>query len=192
MAATQYQVFCRYYHSSSNHTVLNDFSCGWTAWEDRKDKAVNSAAEVIEYNAIGNPTMTYEHMYIRPEDGLYQDTTGSMKKAAVALDNKLQKLIIDANHNSNPKYDMIFAYDGLASFEGEKKRNPPPTGDKSTAPLVYYEKMRRLDMVPWFLYATCASLSVAMKKGEELVKIMGTSNVLIGKVVALDQYIDIV
>ena len=191
MAATQYQIFCRYYHDTANRAILNDYLCEWVQWEDRPVQRIDDAEELIDYSIIGNPIKVYENMWIRPEDGLYEDDDGKKRKAAGKLDNKLQQVIINANNNSNPKYDMIFMYDGISSFEGEQKRNPPDT-DKSVNPLVYYEKMKRVDMCPWFLYATVSSLHTAMEKGEELVRIMGTKNVLIGKVVAIDQYIDII
>ena len=77
------------------------------------------------------------------------------------------------------------------SATGSQKRNPPES-DRSTPPIVYYERMRRIDMTPWFLYATCASLNVAMTKAGELVNLIGKDNVMNVKGVSLDQYIEIV
>lgn len=59
-------------------------------------------------------------------------------------------------------------------------------------PNVVYERMERLKMDPWFLIATCNSLKTAMTKAEQLVDIYGKDSVKIGKVVPLDQYIEIV
>ena len=55
-----------------------------------------------------------------------------------------------------------------------------------------YERMERLKMDPWFLIATCNSLKAAMTKAEALVDIYGQDAVKIGKVVPIDQYIEIV
>lgn len=59
-------------------------------------------------------------------------------------------------------------------------------------PNAVYERMERLKMDPWFLIATCNSLKAAMTKAEQLIDIYGKDSVKIGKVVPLDQYIEIV
>ena len=58
-------------------------------------------------------------------------------------------------------------------------------------PYVYYEKFKRFEFSPWFVYANCGSLKQAMIKAEELVNIVGVDNLIIGKVVDLTQYIEI-
>lgn len=58
-------------------------------------------------------------------------------------------------------------------------------------PYVYYEKFKRFEFSPWFVYANCGSLKQAMTKAEELVNIVGIDNLIIGKVVDLTQYIEI-
>jgi hypothetical protein len=59
-------------------------------------------------------------------------------------------------------------------------------------PNAVYERMERLKMDPWFLMTTCGSLKAAMTKAEQLIDIYGKDAVKIGKVVPLDQYIEIV
>lgn len=59
-------------------------------------------------------------------------------------------------------------------------------------PNAVYERMERLKMDPWFLIATCNSLKAAMTKAEQLIDIYGKDAVKIGKIVPLDQYIEIV
>lgn len=59
-------------------------------------------------------------------------------------------------------------------------------------PNIVYERMERLKMDPWFLITTCSSLKAAMTKAEQLVDLYGKDAVKIGKVVPLDQYIEIV
>jgi hypothetical protein len=58
-------------------------------------------------------------------------------------------------------------------------------------PKVYYEKFKRFEFSPWFVYANCGSLKQAMTKAEELVNIVGIDNLIIGKVVDLTQYIEL-
>lgn len=59
-------------------------------------------------------------------------------------------------------------------------------------PNLMYEKMERIKMQPWFLITTVNSLQAAMTKAKELVNIYGKDAVKIGKVVPLEQYIEIV
>ena len=183
MAATKYEIFCKYYHSNVNKAITNATPVEWVQAEDYGvvPRNVN--------NAMYRPGI--ENCWVRPEDGLYMDVDGSLRKAALKVDNNLFELMTTEINHENPKYDMVFIYDGIISTECENKRNPPPL-DKATAPIVYYERMKRLDMAPWFLYATCASLNYAMTKAGELVNLIGKENVMIGKVVSLDQYIEIV
>lgn len=58
-------------------------------------------------------------------------------------------------------------------------------------PKVYYEKFKRFEFSPWFVYSNCGSLKQAMIKAEELVNIVGIDNLIIGKVVDLTQYIEL-
>ena len=55
-----------------------------------------------------------------------------------------------------------------------------------------YEGMERLQVQPWFLVATCNSLRAALTKVAQLIDIYGKDAVKLGKVVPLEQYIEIV
>lgn len=66
-----------------------------------------------------------------------------------------------------------------------------PDTDKEICTAVY-EGMERLQVQPWFLVATCNSLRAAMTKVEQLIDIYGKDAVKLGKVVPLEQYIEIV
>lgn len=55
-----------------------------------------------------------------------------------------------------------------------------------------YEGMERLQVQPWFLITTCNSLKSAMTKVQQLIDIYGKDAVKLGKVVPLEQYIEIV
>lgn len=177
MAQVQYQIFCRYYNEKVNKAATN------------KTEVKFVSAEINPKHEESIPGV--ENCYVRPEDGFYNDSYGQLRKAALAFDTKLYQIVIDETNANNPKYDMVFAYDGIATITGEPKKNPP-MGDRSVQPTVYYERMKRIESDPWFLYATYSSLLVAMEKVSELVNLIGKENVIVGKIVPLDQYVDIV
>ena len=152
-----------------------------------------------------------EYAMIRPVDSHFNDTSGEMKKRDSALNQQLNELIVDQAHPDNPKYDMVFMYDSIQRTDEQPKTpsqylNPgklvmnatpvadvnPPAQDKKEVPYLYYDNMKRIKLDPWFLYSTHASLNSAMAKARELVNILGKNGVKIGKVVPLDQYVEIV
>jgi hypothetical protein len=89
---------------------------------------------------------------------------------------------------------MVFVYDGLAYGESRTGRADynPSNSDEKQIPYVYYDRMKRIQVDPWFLFSTHSSLNSAMIKAKELVNILGKENVKIGKVVPLEQYVEIV
>ena len=155
--------------------------------------------------------LAVEYAMIRPVDSLTDDKDGNFKKLDSALNQQLNELIVDQSHPNNPKYDMVFMYDGIARTNEQpltptNSLNPgpiimnespvadvhPPKDDKKEIPYLYYDNMKRIKLDPWFLYSTHASLNSAMVKAKELVNILGKDAVKIGKVIPLDQYIEIV
>ena len=155
--------------------------------------------------------LAVEYAMIRPVDSLTDDKNGSLKKLDSALNQQLNELIVDQSHPNNPKYDMVFMYDGIARTNEQpltptNSLNPgpivmnespvadvhPPKDDKKEIPYLYYDNMKRIKLDPWFLYSTHASLNSAMVKAKELVNILGKDAVKIGKIIPLDQYIEIV
>lgn len=137
-----------------------------------------------------------EYCIVEPADSLKpSDSTGALAREKAKRDMELYQIVIDEAHVDNPKYDMVFMYDGIAKAEsrtGKVDYNPPPSNDKRQIPYVYYERMKRIKLDPWFLHSTHASLASAMARARELVNILGKDGVKIGKVVPLDQYIEIV
>ena len=84
--------------------------------------------------------------------------------------------------------DITYSLEGrLMKFAIDVKK-----GTDKEIPTLLYERMKRIKENPWFLYSTHASLTSAMEKAQNLVDLIGKNNVMIGKVVPLDQYIDIV
>lgn len=229
MAATQYQIFCRYYNSSINKVVTNQTKALWISaeefttiseiWKNPAQKAQydtlvsdlrDGTRRITDFTmaeqSLYNTCQKYEEylkmdakelaaleiVIIEPADSLYQDTQGTKKKAKMARDLAMYDILVEQTDVSNPKYDMIFMYDGLAKTESEIVDYNPPTNDKRQAPYVYYDRMRRFEFDPWFFHSTHASLTSAMTKAKELINVLGKDSVQIGKVVPLDKYIEIV
>lgn len=217
MSSTTYQIFCRYYHSSAGKVVTNESK---VVWKQAEESHGHTDGKQIAPSTSTKSVSGQENMIIRHEDYLRvnigDDNVQSGSKGskeyyqkvtqAKSIDTALSNIIVDEAVSSNPKYDMIFLYDGLVTCEGAPAVNtskyiykPGQTQTNEASPLqvnppiVYYEKMKRFEgPAPWFLYATASSLTAIMKKAEELVNIMGKNNVIIGKVVDIEEYIDIV
>lgn len=132
-----------------------------------------------------------EYAYIRPDDAFTNDTHGTFKKAAAILDQEKYQIVVDESSANNPKYDMVFMYDGIANVTGEALLHAPANSNTGK-PYLYYERMKRIKLDPWFLYSSHGSLNSAMSRAKQLINILGKDAVKIGKVVALDQYIEIV
>ena len=313
MAATQYQIFCKYFNENVNKIVSNESPKEWISAEEwyqckiaynvtnasqanvllTSQDSINTSITKgspyrILYNAllakmntddpvtgrrltydllsneekivydlcsryeeiikmIGNDDCVIEYAMIRPLDHLSysystddrnfdkQGTERELKRAAKSIDSDLYNVVFDQNRNDNPKYDMIFTYNGMTQtseqFDLYKYKTTVKTGDNSgaytvvtpgcvpiesfnppktpgereatvtlstvteapdMAPSCMYERMERLKVSPWFYICTCNSLIAAMNKARELVDIYGKDAVKIGKIVPLDQYIEIV
>ena len=196
--------------STEEHKELTDF------YEENEDQYLAIKAEmlagtirpdlldVVELNIydtckyyesiqdkIAKKQIVVEHCMVEPADS---GTTGATRKAQAERDMRNYQIVIDEATANNPKYDMVFMYDGIAKSEsvtGKADYNPP-TGDDKQIPYVYYERMKRIKLDPWFLHSSYASLNSAMAKARTLVDLLGKESVKIGKVVPLDQYIEIV
>lgn len=153
-------------------------------------------------------TGVLENVHIEPYDEMYVDPNikdmpndparsrkiRQMKNAKLARDAANQQIITEETKPTNPKYDMIFMYEGLGKVEADRNvyNENPANVNAQITPYVYYDNMKRVEISPWFFYAQYASLKAAMTKAAELVNIMGTDGVMIGKDVDLKQYIEIV
>lgn len=174
--------------------------------------------ELKKHVELDDGMVVLENIFIRGYDGGYhpgQGTLGACKNQLGKITNKMTDVTTEGVLPDNPKYDMLFMYTGVgtASFPGwhlGQEQNYPkyyPWESKNDTvmihmpqeyngdlfvPEVYMERMKRTSLDPWFFHSQHASLKSAMTKAEELVNILGKNGVKIGKVVALDQYIDIV
>ena len=104
-----------------------------------------------------------------------------------------EKYILNSLKVTNPKYDMLFIYDGLGYFHFKHEKdmkNDDATYNAQTQ--LYFDKMKRVTIRPWFFHSTYHSLKAALTKAEALIDLFGKDNILIGKEVDLTQYIEIV
>ena len=102
-----------------------------------------------------------------------------------SLDMEYYQNVIDESNANNPKYNFIYIYDGLVKYY---PKNP---GSATYKNFWIYDRMKRIELDPWFLYSVHASLASALEKAEQLVQKIGLKAIRIGKIVELDQYIDI-
>lgn len=188
MAITQYQIFCRYLNEQANRVLTNKTTVEWISAEDAKAKGLDEEA-IKEAREAG--TLAIEYCLIEPADS---GTSIAARKEKMNRELDIAEIIIEETKVSNPKYDMVFMYDGLAYAESRTGTADYDTTAASSKqiPYLYYDKMKRVKLDPWFLLSTHASLPSAMTKARELVNILGKDGVKIGKVVPLDQYIEIV
>ena len=225
--ATQYQIFCRYLNETVNRTLTNQTTSEWISAAEFKSLKEYYKANKNTYDKLCNDLthrvkrksqFTVEELNIYDSCSKYITLLDAQSKNRLAvefamirpdindskLDSALNELMVDQNHQNNPKYDMVFMYDGIAkTYEQSKTSTNPlnpgpivisesPVVDDKKTPYLYYDNMKRIKLDPWFLYSTHASLNSAMAKAKELVNILGKNAVKIGKVVPLDQYIEIV
>ena len=154
MAATQYQIFYRYFNPDVNKPITNQTTSIWIGKEEFKElkdfytlhkteyedldrgiKGINGAPlrRLQELNAneqnIYNKCSTYltyinelnegtaceAIVTIEPHDSLYGDDTNHTKrKTKMQRDLRYFSILANEARTENPKFDMVFAYDGIA------------------------------------------------------------------------------
>lgn len=156
MAATKYEVLCRYYNVDMKMPITNIVNETWISCFDTVPEKGNYSVETFEFCKSSNPTQ----------------------------ERKIQDLLIYGNNSINPKFNMFFIYKSRDFMHSDKNTN--------AFPYVLKDRMEKVPLSPWFIHSTHASLNSAMTKARALANIIGHSNIKIGKVVPLDQYIEIV
>lgn len=165
--------------------------------------------EALDYKNL----LAREIVQIEPADEMVGSNVGILRRLKAARDLAHYDTIAEQINVSNPKYDMIFMYDGIGQVKGPvfigNQENEDygqfdtsstaylycrnaSGGDSHQQPYAYYDNMKRVKYDIWFEHSIHASLRSAMAKANELVNIVGKANVKIGKVVPLDKYIEIV
>lgn len=236
MAATQYEVFCRYYNDKVNRCVTNQTSVEWVSrekWLDlsefyTQNKAAYKALQAeltrpqdarrrkdfsISEENIYSQCELYEKYQKLQDDGMLakeicqiqpyvwtNQTTPQASKLARQhksdCDLSNWGIIIDQISVNNPKYDMIFMYDGIFRYDNDPNcdatYHEQSPGCEHQKPYIYADRMKRISFDIWFLHSVHGSLASAMAKANSLVNIVGKDSIKIGKVVPLDKYIEIV
>lgn len=118
-----------------------------------------------------------------PSKGYIKETFEFCTEQNIIQEKKAQDLLIYGNNSQNPKFNMFFIYKSRDIMYSNKE-----TGE---IPYVLMNCMERMTLSPWFVHSTHASLNSAMVKVRALANIIGHENVRLGKVVSLDQYIEI-
>ena len=181
---TTYSIFMHYYNTDINKAVTNVTECEWLP-ADYKEEMSNNLLnkDYIDDTQYGKAfderrakdEQALEYLYISKNTTKGSDDT-----------NIYEKLMISGLTVNNPKYDMVFMWDGLGYVTNESY-----DADNATATL-YYDKMKRIRFLPWFFHSTYHSLQAAMNRASQLVNVYGKEHIMIGKEVDLTQYIDIV
>lgn len=159
MAATKYQVFCRCINSVTGKAVSNKDTREWVSAFDEEERV-----------AIED-----DNLYVR--ENVVFCTKGSVEESS-----KVQEILIDSFDVDNPKFDMLFIYNGCGIKYSSGK----------SMPYLLADKYSRMKASPVFVHSTTGSLKAAMEKAQALTNKVGHENIMLGKVVDLTQYIDIV
>ena len=186
---TTYTVFMHYYNDSIGKAVSNSSQCKWYSGLETNYRNTPLGHYIdmsdLDKDAKDKDQETVEIIHISNQTTTTLETTSDY-----------ENYILDSTRVNNPKYDMLFVYDGIGYFN-YKDQKMFKEGNNSETPYsqvtqLYFDKMKRVNIKPWFFHSTYHSLNAAMAKAQELVDLFGKENILIGKEVALDQYIDIV
>ena len=184
---TTYTVFMHYYNDTIGKAVSNASQCKWYSALETTYKGKSLGDKYLDITDL-DPTLvakdqeTVEIIHISNETTDTAETTGDY-----------EKYILEATRVDNPKYDMLFVYDGIGYFYYKDQKGVEDTSsDYAQKTQLYFDKMKRVNIKPWFFHSTYHSLRAAMSKAEALVDLYGKENVLVGKEVDLTQYIDIV
>lgn len=119
-----------------------------------------------------------------PKGSYSKETFEFCKQSDPIQERKIQDLLIYGNNSSNPKFNMFFMYNSRDFMYSNKG-----TDD---FPYVLVDRMEKVPLSPWFIHSTHASLNSAMTKARALANLVGHENIKIGKIVPLEQYIEIV
>lgn len=122
--------------------------------------------------------------------------SGNAEKEVEAFEEQQQELS-DAVDVSNPKYNMMFAYDGTKKYAHQKIDGTPCTvcprdRMRHRDPYCVKDSYKRINGSPWLVNSTFGSLDAAIEKAKKLIAMIGKENVKLIKVVAFDQFIKIV
>lgn len=172
---TKYNIYVRYYNDSIGKCVTNTTDCKWygcteTEYNERFLGHYITHSD-MDQDKLKREKETLETLFISREETTTEEDI-----------NIYDELITEASTVMNPKYDMIFIWEGLGYYKDEEVEINQ----------IYFDKMKRVYFRPWFFHSTSSSLKYSLEKVEELIDLFGKENVMLVKEVPLDQYVDIV
>ena len=98
MAATKYEVLCRYYNVDMKMPITNIVNETWISCFDTVPEKGNYSVETFEFCKSSNPTQ----------------------------ERKIQDLLIYGNNSINPKFNMFFMYKSRDFMYSDKNTNDFP------------------------------------------------------------------
>lgn len=189
---TTYDIFMHYYNDRIGKAVTNLTDCKWYSclttpsqyreFDDEEQPIVYNHTYLqnqdMDQEKLDKNQETLEVLYIYYDTKEHSDSTNNPDINAA----KYEELIVQSSSIFNPKYDMIFIWDGLGYY----------TDDNEQTNQLYFDKMKRVNFRPWFFHSMYHSLKAALSKAETLINLFGKDHIMIGKEVDLTQYIDII
>jgi hypothetical protein len=189
---TVYDIFMHYYNDDIGQAVTNVTETDWypclTTVEQYEANHGNTVHDG-SYVDIDYATSHYTDRLNKDKEAIeFVYMSKNEKPSAAENTEAYEKFITNSMRIDNPKYDMIFVWDGLGIMEGTKYGS----GDSAITDQLYFDKMKRLKFKPWFFHSKYHSLKAAMTRAEQLIDLFGKEHIMIGKEVDLTQYIEIV
>ena len=189
---TVYDIFMHYYNDDISQAVTNVTEAEWypclttiEQYEANHGNNVNNGA----YINIDYATEHYGERIKKDKESIEFIYMSTNEKPTPSENTEAyEKYITNSMKITNPKYDMIFVWDGLGIIEGASHGS----GSNVIVDQLYFDKMKRLKFKPWFFHSKYHSLKAAMTRAEQLIDLFGKEHIMIGKEVDLTQYIEIV
>jgi len=229
---TVYNLFMHYYNDDIGQAVTNSTEAKWFPCDTLNGQYPNENAPYYKHSKDPRISKLHPNHYLTLDNvDKSKFQKGAEKECLEILyispsdttdadfnTNRYEEMIVANSQIFNPKYDMIFVWDGLGfytsdtpsvktvsgktEYQYDDNYNDPDDDDDGktyripkdpeTNNQLYYDKMKRVSFQPWFFHSKYHSLNAVITKASQLVDLYGKEHVLIGKEVALDQYIDIV
>lgn len=228
MAATKYEVMCRYYNVDMKMPITNIVNETWVSCFEENTLMTNFSEETFEFciqhdlekeikmqellvygNNYNNPKYNMFFVY-KSREIMYNQIPSNKRKAILATpvyDKVPSATIANTVLVTLAKNEEVtltstavvggISYSYISTLDGTYKgyvrtSNLIEVTTDDANNYVLKDRMERIAVSPWFIHSTHASLESAMTKARQLANLVGHDNIKIGKIVPLDQFIEIV